>query len=68
MDKEAWQATVHGVARVGHDSETKPPLEGNLHTNEQVLSFAKGAIFEMQGNLFQTCLFLIFQTTNPTTS
>jgi len=21
----AWQATVHGVARVGHDSATKPP-------------------------------------------
>ena len=56
------------VARVRHNSATKPPLEGNLHTNEQVLSFAKGAIFEMQGNLFQTCLFLIFQTTNPTTS
>ena len=24
MDREAWQATVHGVAeRVGHDSATK---------------------------------------------
>ena len=22
----AWQATVHGVARVGHDLEPKPPL------------------------------------------
>ena len=21
----AWQATVHGVARVGHDLATKPP-------------------------------------------
>ena len=26
MDKGAWQATVHGVARVGYDSATKPPL------------------------------------------
>ena len=25
MDKRAWQATIHGVARVGHDLETKPP-------------------------------------------
>ena len=25
MDRGAWQATVHGVARVGHDLETKPP-------------------------------------------
>ena len=24
MDR-AWQATVHGVARVGHDLATKPP-------------------------------------------
>ena len=25
MDRGAWQATVHGVARVGHDLVTKPP-------------------------------------------
>ena len=25
MDREAWQATVNGVARVGHDLATKPP-------------------------------------------
>ena len=25
MDRGAWQATVHGVARVGPDLETKPP-------------------------------------------
>ena len=25
MDREAWQATVHGVTRVGHDLATKPP-------------------------------------------
>ena len=25
MDREAWQATVHGVARVRHDLVTKPP-------------------------------------------
>ena len=26
MDRGAWQATVHGVARVRHDWATKPPL------------------------------------------
>ena len=25
MDRGAWRATVHGVARVGHDLATKPP-------------------------------------------
>ena len=25
MDRGAWQATVHGLARVGHDLMTKPP-------------------------------------------
>ena len=25
MDRGAWRATVHGVARVGHDLVTEPP-------------------------------------------
>ena len=25
MDRGAWKAIVHGVARVGHDLATKPP-------------------------------------------
>ena len=25
MDREAWEATVHGVARVRHNLATKPP-------------------------------------------
>ena len=25
MDREAWQATVHEVARIGHDLATEPP-------------------------------------------
>ena len=25
IDRGAWRATVHGVARVGHDLVTKPP-------------------------------------------
>ena len=26
MDRGAWRATAHGVTRVGHDLEMKPPL------------------------------------------
>ena len=25
MDRGAWRATVHGIARVGHGLATKPP-------------------------------------------
>ena len=25
MDREAWQATIHGITRVGHNLVTKPP-------------------------------------------
>ena len=28
VDRAAWQATVHGDARVGHDLVTKPPSPG----------------------------------------
>ena len=30
LDRRAWQATVHGVARVGHDLATKPPTSFKL--------------------------------------
>ena len=26
IDGEAWQATAHGITRVGHNLATKPPL------------------------------------------
>ena len=29
MDRGAWQATVHGVTRVGHDLATKLPFDNN---------------------------------------
>ena len=29
MDRGAWWATVHGVARVGHDLATQPPPPHN---------------------------------------
>ena len=28
IDRGAWQATVHGIARVRHDLATKPPGKG----------------------------------------
>ena len=31
MDRGAWQATVHGIARVGHDLATKPPPPKKCH-------------------------------------
>ena len=31
MDRGAWQATVHGVTRVGHDLATKPPPYSPMH-------------------------------------
>ena len=37
MDKGGWQATVHGVARAGHDLVTKPPTR--LHLNSNYNSF-----------------------------
>ena len=40
MDRGAWQATVHGVARVTHDLATKPllPKGGGGAENSLVLS------------------------------
>ena len=33
MDRGIWQATVHGVIRVGHDLANKPPPQNrNAHT------------------------------------
>ena len=29
MDRGAWQGTVHGVVRVSHNLETKPPPPSN---------------------------------------
>ena len=44
MDRGAWQATVHGVTRVGHDLATKPPpiyyscfLPSHLHSSNKLV-------------------------------
>ena len=36
VDEGAWQATVHGVARVGHDLANKPPPCGSQQAVENV--------------------------------
>ena len=40
MDRGAWRATVHGVARVGHDLVTKPPP--TTHNTKSNLEVASG--------------------------
>ena len=45
MDRGAWQATVHGVARVRHNSVTKPPptsvfLPGESHGQRSLLGYS----------------------------
>ena len=37
MDRGGWQATVHGVARVGHDLATKPPPPPYMKEAETVI-------------------------------
>ena len=37
MDREAWQAKVHGVSRLGHNLGTKPPPPFNGTFNEWTL-------------------------------
>ena len=39
MDRGAWQATVYGVTRVGHDLVTKPPPR--IHVFEDISSMVQ---------------------------
>ena len=43
MDRGAWRAAVHGVARVGHDLATKPPQLGGrrVTVNIQIIYYFK---------------------------
>ena len=44
MDRGAWQATVRGVARVGHDSATKQPTSQPRHDEELPLLVSTGEL------------------------
>ena len=41
MDRTAWHATVHGVARVGYNLATKPPPSGFLWPDEGMQSVSE---------------------------
>ena len=40
MDRGAWQATVHGVARVGQDLVTKLPPLGDSEAQESLVCYS----------------------------
>ena len=42
MDRGAWQATVPGVARVGHNLATKPPPPRQDPNENQILEWSVG--------------------------
>ena len=50
MDREAWRATVRGVARVGQDLVTKPPIPPLMKT---LVVHATGT--EMARDVVLTC-------------
>ena len=41
MDRGVWRATVHGIARVGHNLVTKPPPSLQDRELENVLKTVK---------------------------
>ena len=51
MDRGAWWATVHGVARVGYNSATNPPVVKNLPANAGDMGSIPGpGRFRMSGS------------------
>ena len=57
MDRGAWQATVHGVARVGHDLATNPPKATDSVLSHTLLScFAATETSTRQKKLTVHCL------------
>ena len=47
MDRGAWQAAVHGVARVKHDLVTKPPPLRQGPKENQILERSVGQFFNL---------------------
>ena len=45
MNRGAWQATGHGIARVGHDLATKPPPPRQGPNENQILEWFVGQFF-----------------------
>ena len=41
MDRGAWQVTVHGVARVGHDLASIPPYSMGIKIIKKLAEFSQ---------------------------
>ena len=71
MDKGAWQATAHGVTRVGHDLVTKPTnqptAEGNESEGAKGLSIS-GCVVRTSVHVFLCLRFLTFSNFKNTAS
>ena len=55
MDRGAWQATVHGIARVRHDLATKPnqAIPENFKVTKMKISWQS----KKKKNLLNSCVF-----------
>ena len=51
MDREAWRAAIHGVAKVRHD----------LATELNLPLVSEGLCFKMESNLYNICFVIIFE-------
>ena len=52
MDRGAWQATVHGVARVRHDLGTKSPPQRNRPQKTFLFQMKKLSLNQSKGTEF----------------
>ena len=55
MDRGAWQAAVHGVARVGHDLPTKQPPHMELPLCEtKIMASSPITLWQIDGETVET--------------
>ena len=57
MDREAWWATGYGVAQVGHDLATKPPLKAQKKKKQTIFELnisLEEMICHFDGKTFKT--------------
>ena len=61
MGRGAWQATVHGIARVGHDLETNHHHHQVNQNGKQnnYLFLSKTLLFQ---NALRLCLYIVFSS------
>ena len=78
MDKGAWWATVHGLARIRHDLVTKLPPYTHTHTHTHTHAhtqlalllvgtffFSKLCCVRMHGEIFKTVLYTYHSLAHP---